>query len=243
MMRAFARAAAKREGARRLGLVEAIVHERPELAGKNPRPIGLGKEAHTVFIGGEFFKGPLDFIYDEKLGKLIYDMERVVAAFDKEIEHLQQLQGKGLPIPEVTWVGEECVAYGMTPVPGAPLGDFERMYSRTEQRLLAEDIIGFVVDMGNALPLQEDGAFITHDDLHCNNIFANIATRRLSGVIDFGMVKYCTQEEWFPRGGHGRVFHEMLMTEFNERKSDIKGAPVNENNSLTSLHKLAPKTP
>ena len=237
MMKAFARAVAKRKETSPIDLVEAVLHERPDLRGKTGYPTGQGTEAHTVFIGGEFFKAPQDLIYDEKSGRLIYDAETAIAAFDKEIEFLQQLQGKGLPVPEITCVGKESVFYGMTSVKGVPLGkDFERIYSAEEQRLLARDIISFVVDMANALP-QKNSAFITHDDLHCNNIFVDPVTRRLSGVIDFGMVKYCTKDEWFMRGGHEPAFRDMVEAEFNRRKSEIPDLAAK-----LSL-KQTPKTP
>ena len=239
VMEVFSRAAKRQGDLDEHGFAEAILRERPDLRGQRPFAPGQGAYGHVIFLGGEVFKGP------QSLRSKTY--AEVISGIDEEIAVLQLLRGRGLPVPEITCVGRESVFFGMTRLPGQTLGgDFERMYSDAEKRLLAQDIIGFVVDMANAAPLR-DGAFLSHDDLSCRNILVDPRTRRLSGVIDFGMVRYCTtdmkdhKKGWIPRGGHEPAFMQMLDDEFALRSAEIRGFPADK--SPAALHRLLPKIP
>jgi serine/threonine protein kinase len=217
MMEAFYRAAAKPIGSSGNDFLAAILRERKDLWGKGAYFPPRGGWAHTVVIGDEVFKGPKrDTLYspDEKIKK-----------FDEEIEYLKSLQETGLPVPRITCEGKGAVFYGMTRVPGIVLGfNVDGRFNESEMRTLAKDIIGFVINMANAMPRNEKGEFIAHDDLHGENILIDPETKRLSGVIDFGLVKYCSRSAWTPHDRFSPDFYRMLDEEFKARKSEIHGS-------------------
>src|SRR5690348_10798918 len=148
---AFTRAASKPEGSSSIDFLEAILRERPDLQDKMAYFPEQGIWGHVVFIGNEVFKGPI--------------AAKWIRAFDWECQVLQQSAGKGLPVPEVTYVGKEAVFFGMRRMPGVVLGeDFCDRLTQDEQRILAKDIVSFIMDMAQALPLR-DGKFAGHGDL------------------------------------------------------------------------------
>ena len=210
--KAFKRAAIKPEGTSGVDFVEAILRERPDLRGQPVSFPTFGAVAHTVFIGNEVFKGP-----KEDWG---------IPGFDREYKVLQKLDGKGLPVPKVTCVGKEFIFFGMTRMPGVPLGkDFCDRLTGEEQRALARDIAGFMIDMALALPAR-NGEFALHKDLQYHNILIDPDTKRLSAIIDFGKADggdYAPKDS-LPdhiRPCMGEPFIKMCREEFALRKSEL----------------------
>lgn len=213
LMQAFATAAAKPEGPKSDDLLEKIYAEQPRLRalpayfpGRGPWSAddgtGKGVEGHrqgncsyTIFIGDEVFKGP--------------SHTGAVYSFSDEFELLQQLGGADLPIPRVTCVGQDTAFYGMTRLPGVQLSrDFMDTWAPDEINQLAKDMAAFIVGMAEALPEQAGGRKLIHDDLQAKNILIDPETRRLSGIIDFGICDYSRQPPRLARLGEG--FQEMV---------------------------------
>lgn len=217
---AFSRAAAKPEGSSGTDFLEAILEERPDLRGQmayfpGERPDAdghaQGGAAHTIFIGDEVFKAP--------------KCAEWTPHCDAECKILQQMEGKGLPVPKLTYVGKKAFFFGMTRMPGVNLSSFEeRQFTREEMHMLAGDIADFVIGMAQAFPLREDGKFMAHEDLHVGNILVNPQTKRLSGIIDFGSVNY----NYYPvpcplLDGDLKRFFDI---EYKRRKKQIPGASL-----------------
>ncbi|MBU6475338.1 MAG: phosphotransferase [Alphaproteobacteria bacterium] len=182
-MEAFSRAAAKRDEPSGSDFLEAVLRERPDLKGQMAYFPEQGGCAHTVFIGDEVFKGPQ--------GWLLCGSDH--SYFDREHELLSQLEGHGLPVPKITCVGKEACFYGMTRMPGVMLSDVLALLGDAETRALAHDIVDCVVGIAEALP-PKAGMFACHHDLHTNNIMVDPVTKKLTGIIDFGVFGYAPKE-------------------------------------------------
>jgi hypothetical protein len=228
---AFTRASAKPEAPSGIELQEAIFRERPDLRGQTaqfPRP---GAKSHVVIIGNEFFKGPVSL-------EPTSPGEEPRVDFEVECKALKDLEGKGLPIPAITTIGKDYLFLGTTKAPGILMGgDFESKMTTQQQRVLAKDLIDFVIGMANALPAK-DGKFAMHDDLWYSNIFIDPATKRLSAVVDFGKVAYKTADEWAPMFDfEGRPFYKMLQQEFDSRRGELPGATAEASKPTSAQHK------
>ncbi|MDE2336984.1 MAG: phosphotransferase [Alphaproteobacteria bacterium] len=207
--KAFNKAGAKPAGESGIDLLDAILHERPDLQRQNAYFPAQGQKGHTIIIGNEVFKGPRQIS-----GECRDD-------FETECKVLKDLENSGLPVPKLTTVGKEHFFLGMTRVPGVQMGHDLTM---DQQRALAKELIDFVVGMAKALPLQ-NGKFATHDDLWYANIMVDPETKHLTGVIDFGKVKYITANEWKPMYDFsGTPFQKLLQDEFDRRKHELPGA-------------------
>lgn len=207
---AFNRAGAKPEGSSNIDFLEAILLERPDLAGQTAYFPGQGQKGHVVIIGNEVFKGP-----QRLKGEPRND-------FETECKYLREMEGKGLPVPTITTVGKDFIFIGMTKAPGVLMGGgFEHDLTTEQQEQLAKDLIGFVISMAHALPTQ-GGKYAMHDDLWYNNIFIDPETKRLSGVIDFGKVVHKKASDWKPMFDFdGTDFSDMLRREFDNRKAEL----------------------
>jgi aminoglycoside phosphotransferase (APT) family kinase protein len=219
MREAFLKASAKPEGSSGIDFLEAILRERPDLREQRAYFPKQGWNAHTVFIGDEVFKGPRQ--------------EMHVAGFDNEYQTLQQMTGKGLPVPEVTCVGKDAVFFGMKRLEGVILPDnFTEIFTQEEQRALAKDIIAFVVGMSQEFPLQDD-KFMGHRDFNPGNILIDPETKKLSAIIDFGYAGYidrknchCFQGAFLDAKERLAGFNEMLDEEYRRVKPSVSGKPV-----------------
>jgi tRNA A-37 threonylcarbamoyl transferase component Bud32 len=148
--------------------------------------------------------------------------------FDHELYVLQTMQGKGLPVPELTYVGKEAKFFGMKKMQGAQLAlGFFVNCPEEEQRQLAKDIVKFVVDMAASFPLKENGKFMTHGDLHVGNVLIDTKTRKLAGILDFGLAAYVGEtdvrptatpdvNDWRPYLRYGSNKPHEKLHEFNE---------------------------
>lgn len=212
---AFNKAGAKAEGTGKTDFLQAVLQERPDLRDKPAFFPTQGQKGHVVIIGDEVFKGP-----NRPTGESMDD-------YNTELATLQALAGSGITaaIPQITTEGKDFVLFGMSRVPGETMGyDYRTKLTTDEQKQLAKDLINFVVEMAHALP-EKDGKFAMHADLYYNNIMIDPETKRLSGVIDFGIVKYTTAAGWKPMFDfEGAPFYDMLRDEFDRRKSELPGA-------------------
>jgi len=218
---AFSRAAAKPEGISGIDFLEAILRERPdlrELVERDEREGGLRPEfrdegwcSHVIIIGNEVFKAPknADFIRD----------------FDKEPALLQEMKGKGLPVPEVTYIGKESVFFSMTKMPGDSLDTLIRKMSMHEMQRLAEDVVDFMIDMAKALK-RPPGLFALQGDLKESNIFVDPVTKRLTGIIDFGMATDVPKNYFGPRNTEDGEFRYMINEILLKRRTELPSAPV-----------------
>ena len=180
MMHAFTRSAAKPKGWSGNDFHEAVIAERPDLQGQTAYIAGRGAFGFAIFIGGEVFKMPLS--------------RDTLAYFDREIETLRKLEGKGLPVPRVTCVGEKAHFFGMTRMPGVRLTLIAQKMTRDEKLALAEDIAGVIIGLAKAVP-PVDGKYFYHDDLNSGNVLVDPQTKRLTAVIDFGSTGYRPLED------------------------------------------------
>lgn len=169
----FNAAAQKDLGEGMNAFIAEIAAERPDLAGQPVYVPAQGRLGHALIIGDEVFKGPR--------------RADLRASFSEEPDVLQALAGAGLPIPRVTYRAREGVFYAMTRVPGVALAAIYDEMSTDERNRLAEDLADFVIRMAGALP-GKSGKYAVHGDLTRDNILIDPATRRLSGIIDFGCV-------------------------------------------------------
>lgn len=167
--------------------LDAILAERPDLCGKTAYFPGQGMaaghsaggNAHVIFIGDEVFKAPR------------WISQGDVAFFSREPEVLKQLEGRGLPIPRVTCIGRDAPFFGMTRMEGITIPkDFYRTFSPQELRCLARDLAAFAADMASALPVNEKGMVVAHQDLQTCNVLIDPETKKLMAVIDFGITGY-----------------------------------------------------
>lgn len=206
LMHAFARSATKEDGSAN-DFVDTILRERPDLKGEMVYVPSQGAEGYTVFIGNEIFKGPR--------ATRAYNLATNIYFMDQEVDFLKRLEGKDLPVPRVTYLGKDAAFYGMTRVPGVPLGfDFEERLNDGQLHALAKDIIDFVIKMAKALPEDPTYGYWMNTDMHAGNIMIDPKTKRLSGVIDFGNVE--ESHSWrIPYKGR---FANILKQEFDARK-------------------------
>ena len=218
MMQAFSRAAVKPDASSAVNFHAAILRERPDLWGTMPVSPRQGETAHTLFLGDEAFKAPKRSL--------------AIADFNVEPETLRRFERTGLPVPRVVYIGEDSVFYSMTRLPGVSLKSILETLTPEEEQIIARDITGFIIDMARAMPVR-DGKFMAHGDLHAGNILVDPETKRLTGVIDFGLIAY------FPKGMlmdcmREPALNKLVTDEYRRRKSelpDITFAP------------RAPKTP
>ena len=205
VMQAFSRAATKQGGSSVIDLHAAILRERPDLRGVQPEHPRQGERAHTLFIHDETFKAPQKSLS--------------IADFNVEPETLRRFEGTGLPVPRVVYIGEDSVFYSMTRLPGVPLRSLLETLTPEEERVIASDITGFIIDMARAMP-SRDGKFMAHGDLHAGNILVDPETKRLTGVIDFGLIAY------FPKGMLmgcmcEPALNKLVTDEYQRRKSEL----------------------
>lgn len=227
-MHAFAGASAKHSRLSGYAFLAAILRERKDIdLDKTPayfpgcnddpeRPIRdvplveghmQGANSLVIFIGDEVFKTPRHADYMD--------------GFDDERKVLQQLAGAGLPIPKVTHVGQGFVFYGMTRTPGDVLGyKFAPHFTLEEQRDLAKQVVDVVIRIAQAT-MKENGQFLMHNDLHPENIMIDPATKKLTGIIDFGQMAWCNKNTWAPHENTYGYFADQLRREFYVRKSEL----------------------
>lgn len=209
--RAFLRASTKQEGVTSAGdFLEAILRERPDLKGKGAYFPEQGANAYTVFIGNEVFKGPKD--------------SHMLSWFDEEHKFLKKIEGKGLLVPKVTYVGKEAVFFGMTRMPGVELSmfAFDKDWTLNEQRTLVKEVIDFFVDLAQALPWIDGRLFAVHNDLHEGNILINPKTKKISAVLDFGTISYVDKDFWYCLPlGTDPAFKAILSEEYYLRNGEI----------------------
>lgn len=187
---AFAQAGAARRHFR--ALVKEILDLRPDLANEMVYFPEQGGLAYTVFIGDEVFKAPLsapDFL------------------FSQEAANIKRLQGRGLPIPQVTCTGRDF--YGMTRLPGVTLRSVEGKLSQAQREAVAGEIVDFIHGVAQAARRDspQGTEYGMHGDLHGNNILVDPQTGRLTGVVDFGHFEFLLKERLAERshtliGGH-----------------------------------------
>lgn len=214
-MREAFRTAAAKKGASAVDFIDAVLSERPDLTGKRQIFPGQGQKGHVVIIEDEVFKAPR-----EASGESMDD-------YLTENKVLRQLENSRITtaIPRITTEGKDFIFFGMTRVPGVSMGsDYDSALTREQQKQLAKDLVNFIVEMAQALPPQ-GGKFAMHDDLYYNNIMIDPETKRLTGVIDFGLVTYKRPSEWKPMYDFkGSGFYDLMQNEFNARKSELPGA-------------------
>ena len=192
-MQAFSRAAAKPEGPSQVDLLEAILRERPDLHGEMvyfPGVSGSKNDGQKNIVPGHFQGGNAYIIF---IGNEVFKAASFGSAeyFDKEWQTLCQMEGKGLPVPEVTCVGKEAVFFGMTRLPGVQLSkDFLDVFKPEEIELLAHDLGDFIAGMAKALPRDERDQPAVYFDLQPKNILIDPETRKMTGVVDFGIINH-----------------------------------------------------
>ncbi len=179
--KAFAGAAAKPEGISGNDFLDAILRERDDLREKFERgelmtcSSRYGCNANIVIIGDEVFKGP--------------KMEWNAPELDREVEILKQLAGKGLCVPEVKWQSKDSHIFSMKRMPGVEMMSVLDL-TPGEKSNIAKDIADFISGMALALP-SENGRYAMHGDLNPGNILLDPQTRRVTAIIDFGIIDYC----------------------------------------------------
>lgn len=208
-LKAFNRAAEKPE-ASSTNFVEAILDERPDLNGQPVYVPSQGQFGYTVFIGDEVFKGPNSPI--------------TAQVFDAEPAILQELAGKGLPVPEVTTTGRKTIFYGMTRLPGIPLESVERKLSTEALKSLAAEVADFMIGMALALP-RRNGLLATQGDLREANILIDPDTKKLAGIIDFGLAHDVTKNDLMPEWTEYAPFKRMVREALDKRKGELPDTP------------------
>lgn len=213
-MREAFRTATAKTGTGAVDFIDAVLSERPDLKGKRQIFPGQGQKGHVVIIEDEVFKAPR-----AASGESMDD-------YVTENKVLRQLEGSRITtaIPRITTEGRDFIFFGMTRVPGVSMGsDYDSALTRDQQKQLARDLVNFIVEMAQALPPQ-GGKVAMHDDLYYNNIMIDPETKRLTGVIDFGLVKYKRPSEWKPMYDFkGSGFYDLMQNEFNARKAELPG--------------------
>ncbi len=119
-------------------LIAAIKRERPDLEDAVFLSPGQGGQAHTFILENEVIKGA--------------KFSAQIPGFITECETLRALQGKGLPVPAVTCVGEESAFYGMQRISGVVASSVFSGLDDSQKQHLAHDIAQFITDMHAALP-------------------------------------------------------------------------------------------
>lgn len=208
LMKAFSRAAERPELSD-CDFLEAILRERPDLKGKPAYFPAQGQFGFSIFIGNEVFKGP---------------RANVARWFDNESDMLQLLQGRGLPVPEVTCVGKESYFYGMTRMPGVTLETELPHMTFGQKQALAEEVSDFMIKMARALP-RHDGLYATQGDLREGNILVDPETKKLSAVIDFGLAEFVPKE--MLRANHMRFATFRMLVEglLEKKKAALRDSP------------------
>ena len=209
LMKAFYRVSVQQED---INLVEAILRERPDLAGKEISVPPDGNISYTVFIGDEVFQAPTQSISVER------------HSFDRGYEMMQSLEGSGLPVPKVTYVGQETDFYGMTRIPGVVLKDVLDTFTYEDKVQLGKDIAKFIVDLAEALPAR-DGNFVHHFDLNGGNILVDPETKKLTGVVDFGGVSYAEKSRLCENGIDEAYISKVIDTEVKRLLHDSNIQP------------------
>lgn len=115
-------------------LIEAIKHERPDLKDETFYSPSYGRSSHTLFVGDEVFKGPMD--------------SGDMSDFRKECRVMTAMKGQGLAAPELTTMGIKAPFYGMKRVQGLVMNEVFGLMSEQEKNDLARDIAGFAVGFG-----------------------------------------------------------------------------------------------
>ncbi len=138
LQKAFFDAGKKPECGSANDLIAAIKRERPDLEEAVFLSPGQGGQAHTFILENEVIKGA--------------KFSAQIPAFITECETLRALQGKGLPVPAVTCVGEESAFYGMQRIPGVVASSVFAGMDDHHQQNLAYDIAQFMTGMHEALP-------------------------------------------------------------------------------------------
>ncbi len=213
----FNSSAAKPEGSGNRFL-EAILEERPDLKDRTAYFPEQGSFGYTVFIGDEVFKGPRHSMYIDDIGKYVRE-------FEHEADVLQELEGKDLPVPRVTCRGKNTVFYGMTRLPGVGFDGVQ--YSMTEEQLknLAEEVADFMMDMAKKLP-RGNGLYAMQGDLREPNILVDPDTKKLSGIIDFGMACNVTKDDLVPRWIKNYTFKELVRKALDKKKAALPDSPA-----------------
>lgn len=160
-----------------------ILEERPELKGEDFYFPPQGTLSYTIVIGDEVFKKPTS--KNNPLGPI----------FNKDRKNLQNFGHTNLKIlPKITYMGKDNDFYAMTKIPGIILKKKLDKLTEKEQEVLAEDIAKAIIAIAEELPMKK-GKFARHGDLKPENILIDPKTNRLTGIIDFGRIGYCSQEK------------------------------------------------
>ncbi len=137
----------------------------------------------TVFIGNEVFKKPT------------WKAPQIYYSFNKDAECLKKLGDKNIPfIPKLTCTGTNSPFYGMTFMDGVSLTDNLHDLNHEEKDALASDIADSIINIGNNLP-KKNGKLAKHADLRPDNILIDPITKKLTAIIDFGLIEYCNEEK------------------------------------------------
>jgi RIO-like serine/threonine protein kinase len=228
MMEAFSKAAAQRGEEMGIGLVEAILSERADLrdgVAKGALSVSFaacGKNAHTVFIGDEVFKGPWLNKAATRPQSETQDVKMKsnrLADFENEIEALRHLEDSGLCVPKVTCVGTNALFFGMTRMPCVMLDDIIDAFTPQQERELAQDLADFIIRMARALPMK-DGKYAKHGDLHRYNILVSPDTGRMTSIIDFGKILYLPASRLASAAFKPEI-NNMIVEEFESRKHEL----------------------
>lgn len=219
-MTAFVRAAARVQGAATGNeFLESILAERPDLRDQPVYFPTQGAIAHTVFIGDEVFKGPLW-------------KGDAFSSFNKDIECLKPLQGKGIDVvPKITSIGTKSAFFSMTRMKGVVLADVLKDLSQDEKRALAKDIVAFFIDLAKALPT-ENGKYARHGDMQPGNVMIDPETKKLTGIIDFGFFEHHARDDLGKLPLRTRLCYgrsglvEMIEEEFAAQKEALPNLPV-----------------
>lgn len=139
---AFAKSAAKDRDNSPMDLLSAIVAERPDLGHDMVMIPHYGRSSHTLMFTNEVFKGP--------------KTPDKIAEFEQECRVLQHLQGRGLPVPALTSVGEAAHFYGMNRMAGVSLGrGHMTVMPNGEKQALAKDIASFADGLARAFSVTD----------------------------------------------------------------------------------------
>ncbi len=147
----FTRTAKKAEGMSDNAFIDAILEERPDLAGKMAYAPEQGVCAHTVFVGDEVFKTARsnDKWTEER-------SEYFMRGIEREHDILQRLNDRGMPVPELTYEGKSFPFFGMTRLSGqrlTPEGLKEMPVKEKES--LAKEIAALCVGISSAISPEE----------------------------------------------------------------------------------------
>jgi len=141
----FFRAAAKPAGPSANDLIDAIQEEYPALRGRTCYIPGQGINAYTVIIEG--MDGAPNFVFKAPI------RAGAVAPLEEERRRLEHLQGRGLPVPEVTHIGKKYAYFGMLQIPGVSLYEQYSSMTPVEFENLGREVGAFVAGMAQACPI------------------------------------------------------------------------------------------